>query len=96
VGAKVIQRLGVGLGQLHQEVIALMAGTAEEIGEDNEGRVISAHADPPRCSRCRAGLSEEARYKVIEVPPDQPDPDAGTFSVRVVFCQRCGTALGTA
>jgi ATP-dependent Clp protease ATP-binding subunit ClpC len=96
VGARVIERLGVDLGQLRQEVIALMSGTAEKLGEENEGRIPAVHADPPRCSRCRAGLSEEARYKVIEVPTDDPRVDEGVLSVKVIYCNRCGTALGTA
>jgi ATP-dependent Clp protease ATP-binding subunit ClpC len=108
VGATVIGRLGVDLGRLRQQVISLMSGTAENFGVEVEGRTPAAttyplqiespglHADPPRCSRCRAGLSEEARYNVIEVPTDDPGVDEGVLSVTVIYCNRCGTALGTA
>jgi ATP-dependent Clp protease ATP-binding subunit ClpC len=96
VAVTIIQNLGADLGQLRQEVIALMSGVTEDLGEEGEGRNPAAHADPPRCPRCRAGLSEEARYKVVEVPADDQEADEGGLSVTVIYCNRCGTALGTA
>jgi ATP-dependent Clp protease ATP-binding subunit ClpC len=96
VAVTIIQNLGVELGQLRQEVIALMSGVAEDLEEASEGRIPAAHADPPRCPRCRAGLAEAARYKVVEVPADDPGPDASVLSVTVVYCNKCGTTLGTA
>jgi ATP-dependent Clp protease ATP-binding subunit ClpC len=96
VGATVIERLGVDLGRLRQEVVTLMSETAEDLENPSEGRALGGHADPPRCARCRAGLSEEARYKVIEVPSDDPDTDDGVLNVTVIYCGHCGTTLGTA
>lgn len=77
VAVTIIQNLGADLGQLRQEVIALMSGVTEDLGEEGEDRTPAAHADPPRCPRCRAGLSDETRYKVVEVPADDPEADAG-------------------
>jgi ATP-dependent Clp protease ATP-binding subunit ClpC len=51
---------------------------------------------PPRCPRCQAGLVDDARYRVIAVPQGERDPAEGFVSVTVVYCQRCGTAIGTA
>jgi ATP-dependent Clp protease ATP-binding subunit ClpC len=96
VAVTIIQDLGVELGQLRQEVIALMSGTTEGFGEEGEVRTPAMHGGPPRCPRCRAGLSEEARYKVVEVPADDSESDEGVVSVTVIYCNRCGTALGTA
>jgi len=96
VGLTIIQNLGVEPGELRQGVIALMAGNTGDLGEEGESRHPAAHADPPRCPRCRAGLSEEARYRVVEVPADDPESDEGVVSVTVIYCNRCGTALGTA
>jgi ATP-dependent Clp protease ATP-binding subunit ClpC len=96
VAVTIIQDLGVELGQLRQEVVALMSGTTEDLGEEGELRTPAVHAGPPRCPRCRAGLSEEARYKVVDVPADDSESDEGVVSVTVIYCNRCGTALGTA
>jgi ATP-dependent Clp protease ATP-binding subunit ClpC len=96
VAVTIIQDLGVELGQLRQEVVALMSGTTEDLGEEGELRSPAVHAGPPRCPRCRAGLSEEARYKVVDVPADDSESDEGVVSVTVIYCNRCGTALGTA
>jgi ATP-dependent Clp protease ATP-binding subunit ClpC len=99
VAATIIQDLGAELDQLRQEVMALLAGSTEDLGvdlgEEGEARTPAAHADPPRCPRCRAGLSEESRYKVVAVPADEAESDGGVLSVTVIYCNKCGTALGT-
>jgi ATP-dependent Clp protease ATP-binding subunit ClpC len=96
VAVTIIQNLGAELGQLRQEVIALMSDPTEDLEEEGEVRTPASHAGPPRCPRCRAGLSEEARYKVVEVPADDSESDEGVVSVTVIYCTRCGTAIGTA
>jgi len=96
VAVTIIQNLGVDLEQLRQEVIAIMSEVVEDLGEEGERGTLAGHADPPRCPRCRAGLSEVARYKVVEVPADDPDAGEGVLSVTLIYCNRCGTALGTA
>jgi ATP-dependent Clp protease ATP-binding subunit ClpC len=96
VAVTMIQSLGADLGQLHQEVFAVMSGNTGDLGEEGEARTPSPRADPPRCPRCRAGLSEEARYKVVEVPPGDVESDEGAVSVTLIYCSRCGIVLGTA
>jgi ATP-dependent Clp protease ATP-binding subunit ClpC len=95
VAVTIIQNLGVEPGRLQQEVVALMSGTVD-FGEEGEVKTVVARAGPPRCSRCGTGLSEEARYKVVEVPAGDPESDEGVVSVTLIYCNRCGTALGTA
>ncbi len=102
--AQVIRNLGVDLDVLRGDVFDLMSGSAQEV-EHREGDASITHvprvtgtevrADPPRCERCGAGLAEEARYKVIDVPAEDPVADEAVLSVRLVYCQRCGRALGT-
>jgi hypothetical protein len=46
--------------------------------------------DAPRCSRCGATLRETMSIKVVEATTaDEPT------GVKIAFCTRCGTALGT-
>jgi ATP-dependent Clp protease ATP-binding subunit ClpC len=96
VAVTIIQNLGAELGQLRQEVITLMSGVDEDLEEEGAGRTPAAHADPPRCPRCRAGLTEVARYKVIEVLAGATGPGEGVLPVTVIYCNKCGTTLGTA
>ncbi len=98
VWATVVNNLGVDQGVLRQTVIALMSGTAEDIGgahADPALTDIAVRAHPPRCPGCRTGLAEVARYRVIDVPADDPEADEDVLSVRVVYCSRCGNTLGT-
>ncbi len=107
VAAQVIQNLGVDLDVLRADIFELMGGSAqEESSEGHEGKEGIANVvvrvtgtaergDPPRCQRCRAGLAAEARYRVIDVPADDPQTDVDVLSVTVVYCSRCGTTIGT-
>jgi ATP-dependent Clp protease ATP-binding subunit ClpC len=96
VAVTIIQNLGTDLAQLRQEVLGLMSGNTGNLGEGVEGRTPAAHAGRPLCPRCQAGLSEEARYKVVEVPAEDSESDEGVVSVTLIYCNRCGSALGTA
>ncbi len=101
VWATVVQNLGVDMGDLRQMVIALMSGTADDIvgthadlSPSVKSRDIAVQTDPPRCPRCRAGLVDSARYRVIDVATEDPEADEPILSVRVVYCSRCGYVLG--
>jgi Clp amino terminal domain, pathogenicity island component len=89
VAAHTITDLGVGLGPLRNELIRLMTGereSAESVRTDT--------TTTPQCARCGANLLEEARYRMIAVPSgEDPQPD-DILNVPVVYCNRCGTALG--
>jgi len=95
VALTMIQRLGADLEQLQQEVVAVMSGHTDDLGEEGEARTPVERSDPPRCPRCRAGISEEARYKVVEVPAGDAESGEGAVSVTLIYCNRCGSALGT-
>ena len=106
VAALVIQSLGVDLDALRADVFAFMSGFVPDVessqGGEGAAKVevgvtgTAVRADQPRCQRCGAGLAEESRYRVIDVPADDPDANEDVLSVSVVYCSRCGTAIGTA
>jgi ATP-dependent Clp protease ATP-binding subunit ClpA len=97
VAAQVLQNLGADLNRVRQQVVALLAGyasspSAEEVplqetgGEANPSRPVS-----PRCPRCRRWLADTIQY---ETQPVKQRDGEGTRDVVVVFCGRCGNALG--
>jgi ATP-dependent Clp protease ATP-binding subunit ClpC len=94
VGATAILSLDVDLAELREKVIALIAEGGDESEPRSQARA-HAQEDAPRCPRCGAGLAEEARYRVLDVPPQDPGADEVILSVPVLFCNRCGRALGS-
>jgi hypothetical protein len=91
VAAHILTDLGVGLGQLRNEVTRLMTGPRQG-SEVPRSEVTTA----PQCARCGASLLEEARYRMIAVPSDQGSESGETsLQVPVIYCSRCGTALGS-
>ena len=97
-GARAIEELGVNLDDLYGDVIILMSGSAEDVESRGTemGRRGGPVSEPPRCPQCRAGLVENGRYRVFTVPPQGPEPEPVDLEVRVLYCNRCGTAFGTA
>ena len=93
VGAQVLVKLGADLSRVRQQVTELLA---EDPGTTS-GQVQKAVAVPrppgPLCSWCRSELSESARYRTIDVPPDESGGEAGLLKVTVFYCSRCGTVL---
>jgi ATP-dependent Clp protease ATP-binding subunit ClpA len=96
VAINVIRSLGTEPQDLLREAFDLLSGSVHPLDEEGKNPVRSAHDDPPRCPRCRAGLAEEARYSVLEVPTGDSDADEGLLEVTLIYCNRCGTTLGTA
>ena len=106
VATQVLQSLGVDLEVLRADVFDFMSGLVHDVAssEGCEGTAkvatgvtgTAARVDGPTRQRCGAGLAEEARYRVIDVPGDDPDADEEVLSVRVIYCSRCRTAIGTA
>lgn len=92
VAAQALRNLGVDLEQLRQYVVEVLPGSLQSTGMSEGGPV--GLADPPRCPRCHAGLAVEARYRLIAVPPADPETGEPDLSIPVVFCNRCGTSLG--
>ncbi len=106
MAALVIQSLGVDLDALRADVFAFMSGFVPDVesskGVEGATQVgvgvtgTAVRADQPRCQRCGAGLADEARYRVTDVPADDPDSNEDVLSVSVIYCSRCGIAIGTA
>ena len=106
VGAQVLQSLCVDLEALRADIFDFMSGFVHDVaskeGGEGTAKVVktvsgtAARADQPTCQRCGAGLAEEARYRVIDVPADDPDAGGEVLSVHLIYCSRCGTAIGTA
>ncbi len=72
-----------------------LASSATVPAPQTEGEASLAPVARPRCSRCRASLSESARYTSIEAAPGDNDVEGqGPLSVTVFYCGRCGTTLG--
>jgi len=104
VAAQVLQQLGADLNRVRPEVIQLLSGYGHHSGasptieEVEYGAAIQEESeeDPkrptvPRCPRCRAVLSETIRYETQSV---REMGGEGSREVVVVFCGRCGNALG--
>jgi hypothetical protein len=65
----VLVRLGADLSRVRQRVIELASG-APVPAPPTEGEDSPVPVSGPRCSRCRASLSEYSRYTSIEAAPD--------------------------
>jgi hypothetical protein len=99
VAANVLVSLGADLGLVRQKVIQLMSGHSEEThSSDAESIESTAGGSPsfgpePRCPQCRVALAEGARFRTIDVPPDDAENDSEAISIDVVYCIRCGMTL---
>ena len=103
VGARVLVNLGADLSRVRLQVTELLAedpGTT--LGQVQ--KAVGVQRSPgPLCSWCRSELSESARYRTIDVPPDESGGEAGALEagaleagprkVTVFYCSRCGTVL---
>jgi ATP-dependent Clp protease ATP-binding subunit ClpC len=84
VAARVLQKLGLDLKRVREQVIQVLAGGGGEVSEESP--------DPPLCPRCQAPLKETVAYSVLDVRT--PEGEEGR-AVQFVYCRRCGTWLGT-
>jgi ATP-dependent Clp protease ATP-binding subunit ClpC len=96
VGAQVLQKMGAELNRVRVAVVDLLSGYTEaEVGAAEAVTKSSTKSakEGPLCPRCDAQLRETAVYRVLEVPAHLTEGDL--LAVTVVFCDRCGTSLGT-
>jgi ATP-dependent Clp protease ATP-binding subunit ClpA len=100
-GAQVLIRMGADLARVRRQVLDLLG----PIGEQTAGRALDPQRlvvgvrrgpgyDGPRCPRCRAELTETARYRVVEVAPTAGEPGP-ILPVPITYCEGCGQALAT-
>jgi hypothetical protein len=95
VAARVLVSLGADLSRVRQKVVDLL-GTDPAAGLFEDPNDLRRSASPPRCGRCDASLAESARYRTIEVPPDEDEAGSGQGPVRATlpYCSFCGTVIG--
>ena len=99
VAATVLVGLGADLGLVRQKVVMLMSGYSEEEhpGEAESSEPTSwnnpSFGPEPCCPQCRVALAAGARFRTIDVSPDNADNDAEAISIDVVYCIRCGMTL---
>jgi ATP-dependent Clp protease ATP-binding subunit ClpC len=96
VAAQVLVKEGADLARLRHHVIQQLSGyTGEEPSASIEESPHEEVRDPaawPLCPRCRASLTETARYTILDVStPEGSDTRAVPFA----FCSKCGVWLGT-
>jgi ATP-dependent Clp protease ATP-binding subunit ClpC len=102
VAAQVLQKLGADLARVREAVVELIPGSSESAGRsprrrrgrrifEEEATVPPVSAeDFPTCPSCSAPLAETMAVKVLELTVDEQPAQ-----VKVAYCSRCGTALGT-
>jgi ATP-dependent Clp protease ATP-binding subunit ClpA len=102
VAAQVLEKLGADLERVRQTVIELLPGSSESAGRSPRRRrarrapeVVPTGSpivpeDFPTCPSCSAPLAETMAVKVLQLTVDEQPAQ-----VRVAYCSRCGTALGT-
>jgi hypothetical protein len=95
IAAQVLVSLGADLSRARQKVVDLL-GTGPAAGSLEGPDDLRPSASPPRCGRCDASLSESARYRTIEVPPDEDEAGTaqGPMRATLPYCSYCGTVIG--
>ena len=100
VAAQVLQKLGADLDRVRQTVVQLLKGSSD-LAESSGGKQVGAHVevtaspteaigeDAPLCPNCFAALDETLAMRKLETT-GEGEP----VSVGIVYCTRCGVALG--
>ena len=104
VAAQVLQKLGADLNRVRQTVIQLLSeypgGEAAAAGGTTETTALMSNVVPadvwassegfPNCPTCRSSLAETLAVQTLELNVGDE-----TTMVKMAYCNRCGTALGT-
>jgi ATP-dependent Clp protease ATP-binding subunit ClpC len=104
VAAQVLQKLGADLNRVRQTIIQLLSeytgGEAAAAGGTAETTALMSKVVPadvwassegfPTCPTCRSSLAETLAVQTLELKAG----DEATM-VKMAYCNRCGTALGT-
>jgi ATP-dependent Clp protease ATP-binding subunit ClpC len=107
VAAQVLEKSGATMERVRQTVIELLSGyagtaaaaavgvggtaeTAELMSQVVPGDVAASAESFPTCPTCRSPLAETIAAKSLDLTVgDEPS------TVKMAYCSRCGTALGT-
>jgi ATP-dependent Clp protease ATP-binding subunit ClpC len=102
VAAQVLQKQGADLNRVRQTVIQLLSGYEGGGPSEQRGAPETSETAPevaaleapgdraPTCPRCGADLEDTLASTVL--PAREEDRPT---AVRIAYCRRCGTALGT-
>jgi ATP-dependent Clp protease ATP-binding subunit ClpC len=100
VAAQVLERYGANLERVRHTVIEFLSGSAGVQAATAGGapsveiEAFMAASAPeesfPTCPNCRSSLAETLAVKTLEFK-DEDEPSM----VKMAYCSRCGTALGT-
>ena len=102
VAAQVLERFKADLNRVREEVIRILDNvTGEDLAEREGSEPARVSPQPPevepleapsaKCPRCREKLSDTIAYETKTV---QERGGEGARDVVIVFCNRCGNALG--
>ena len=103
IAAQVLQKLGADLNRVRQTIIQLLSeytGGEAAAGATAETTALMSKVVPadvlassegfPTCPTCRSSLAETLAVQTLELKAG----DEATM-VKMAYCNRCGTALGT-
>jgi ATP-dependent Clp protease ATP-binding subunit ClpC len=101
VAATVLVSLGTDLNRVRQAVMQLMSAHPESgpgaTAEPASAGLSVSHrprdGSEPRCPGCGAGITQEARFRVIAISPDDTVSERAAIPVEVVYCAGCGMTL---
>jgi ATP-dependent Clp protease ATP-binding subunit ClpC len=91
---QILINLGVEVGPLRQQVIALMSG-GSRVADTSVSTPGAWSTAEPLCPQCHAPVTEGARYRTLEVLPGPGEEDERPARVMVVYCGTCGISLHT-
>jgi ATP-dependent Clp protease ATP-binding subunit ClpC len=99
VAAQVLEKLGASLDRVRDEVIKIVSrlerssGAHDELENAPGSEPLALQPRPvvPRCPRCRAVIADVIQYETQTVKAREGE-DERDFAI--VFCGRCGNALG--
>jgi ATP-dependent Clp protease ATP-binding subunit ClpC len=101
VAAQVLERYGANMDRVRHTVVELLsgyaqtaatavAGTTETLMSEVAAGAVESTEGFPTCPTCRSALAETLAATMLELK----DGDETTI-VKIAYCSRCGTALGT-
>jgi len=90
VGAQVLMQLGVELEAARRAVLQRLSERGPETAAPSFAEGVYAYESPPRCTMCKAPLTEKLKYQVVGVPATVGE---GVRQLLVVYCSSCGDTI---